>query len=210
MTTIENVVFTYRPDADPAIRYRCIRSSCTGSADTLAQARSRYRAELSSVLQVERRQLPPVVEHVQTVVHGMWVRERIGSVHRDHAADRMFLQTLLAPGDAQAEIRAYVGETSTAGVEPVIVLADADDPVATVLDQMTAQDAVIVTYPDASAGVGWAAIHGSQVDGADEIPPVPADPAIREMTLQTFAQNVIAQGHRRAVRVDPYPLSEAC
>ena len=49
-----------------------------------------------------------MIEHVEAVVHGMWVRERIGAVHRDHYADRMFLQALLAPGAAQDKLRAQV------------------------------------------------------------------------------------------------------
>ena len=52
--------------------------------------------------------LPPVIEHLEAVVDGMWVRSKVGAVHRDRSADRMFLQTLLAPGSAQETLRAQV------------------------------------------------------------------------------------------------------
>ena len=97
--------------------------------NTLADARASYRADLTGLLHVGKRELPPVIEHVETVVHGMWVREKVGAVHRDHAADRMFLQTLLADGQAQDELRAYLDRACGAGVEPVVVLTEPQDTV---------------------------------------------------------------------------------
>ncbi len=210
MTTTENVVFTVDPNTSPAIRYRSIPSLCTGTAATLAEARVGYRADLVELLQVDRHDLPPVIEHVEAVVHGMWVREKVGAVHRDCTEDRMFLQTLLAPGAAQNEFRSHVEAAVAHGVEPVVVLVDPDDSVGTVLDQMTPQDAVVVTYPDVQSVVGWAAIYGPQATGADEIPAAPEDPTIREMPIDAFTETYAAASHRRSLRVSQYPLSEAC
>lgn len=113
----ENVVYNYAPEENPAIRYHSIPSSCAGQAETLADARTSYRADLTGLLRVGRRELPPVIEHVETVVHGMLVREKVGAVHRDNVADRMFLQTLCADGEAQAELRAYLDRACGDGVE---------------------------------------------------------------------------------------------
>ena len=125
------------PTRSRPIRYHSIPPSCAGAANTLADARASYRADLTGLLHVGKRELPPVTEHVETVVHGMLVREKVGAVHRDHAADRMFLQTLLADGQAQDELRAYLDRACGAGVEPVVVLAEPQDTVGSVLDQMT-------------------------------------------------------------------------
>ncbi len=171
----ENVVYRYTPDEHPAIRYRSTPSLCTGTADTLAEARARYRADLTALLDVDRRELPPVIEHVESVVHGMWVREKVGAVHRDHSADRMFLQTLLADGQAQAELRAYLNRACGVGVEPVIVLTEREDTVGSVLDQMTPRDAVLVAYSDPDRDVGWAAIYGPEAEAAVDVPRVSTD-----------------------------------
>ncbi len=73
----ENVVYSYMPESDPAIRYHSTPSSCAGAADTLAEARASYRADLTGLLHVGQRELPPVIEHVETVVHGMWCARRL-------------------------------------------------------------------------------------------------------------------------------------
>ena len=169
----ENVVYSYVPDEEPAVRYHSIPLSCAGAANTLADARASYRADLTGLLHVGKRELPPVTEHVETVVHGMLVREKVGAVHRDHAADRMFLQTLLADGQAQDELRAYLDRACGAGVEPVVVLAEPQDTVGSVLEQMTPTDTVVVAYPDPDRDVGWTAIYGPEAEDVADVVDVP-------------------------------------
>jgi len=152
--TTENVVYRIGPD-EAVIEYRAVPSDCVGAAPTLNTARSAYRSELSRRLHVDRHGLPPVIEHVEARVHGIRVREQVGTVHRDHTGDRMFLQTLLAAGDAQAELRAYL---TAAQQDPVVVLTEPADPLGSVLDQMTDEDAVVVAYPDSARELGWAAM----------------------------------------------------
>ena len=101
MNNVENVVYRYNPDEHPAVRYHAIPSGCAGGANDLGAARSSYRSDLIGLLHVDRHDLPPVIEHLEAVVDGMWVRSKVGAVHRDRSADRMFLQTLLAPGSAR-------------------------------------------------------------------------------------------------------------
>jgi hypothetical protein len=174
----ENVVYSITPDDRPAIRFRAIPSDCSGVAATLGDARATYRAELINRLGVGRRDLPPVIEHVEAVVHGMWVREKIGAVHRDHYADRMFLQALLAPGAAQDRLRAHVENAAHCGTDPVVVLVEPDEPVAAVLDQMTPHDAVVVAYSDPDDVVGWAAMYGESVVGAPAAVPTRLTPSM--------------------------------
>lgn len=209
MTTNENVVFRTHPEERPAISYRSVQSHCAGVAETLAEARVSYRSELTSLLNVDRRQLPPVVEHVEARVAGIWVRSKVGAVHRDRLSDRMFLQRLLSPGHLQDEVRAYLDTVSGNGVEPVVVLTEPEDPVGSVLDQMSPDDAVVVTYPDERDGLGWAAIYGPEAAGFDELPVAQFDSGLRELPIESFAQTCIDAHRVRAVRVDPIVLQQA-
>ena len=168
MNNIENVVYRYSPEDQPAIRYHAIPSACTGGAEDLGAARLSYRGDLLELLQVDRHDLPPVVEHLEAVVDGMWVRTRVGAVHRDHRADRMFLQTLLASGSAQDALRAEVALTTERGREPVVVIVEPTDTVGSVLDQMTPRDTLIVAYSDVEATVGWAVIYGREIEGRQD------------------------------------------
>ena len=210
MTTNENVVFRTHPEERPAISYRSVQSHCAGVADTLAEARASYRNELTNLLNVDRRALPPVVEHVEARVAGIWVRSKVGAVHRDRLSDRMFLQRLLGPGHLQDEVRAYLDSVSGHGVEPVVVLTEPDDPVSSVLDQMAPDDAVVVTYPDERDGLGWAAIHGPEAAaGFAELPVAQFDIGLRELPIGSFVQTCIDAHRVRAVRVDPIVLKQA-
>jgi hypothetical protein len=65
------------------------------------------------MLGVSRRELPPVVEHLEAVVADMWVRSEVGAVHRDPLGDRMFLQTLLSKGPAQDAMQADLRRATT-------------------------------------------------------------------------------------------------
>lgn len=209
MSTKENVVFRTQPDHQPAITYRSVPSHCAGTADTLAEARTCYRAELTELLEVDRHELPPVVEHVEAKVAGIWVRSKVGAVHRDRLTDRMFLQRLLAPGQVQDEVRAYLDTAAELGAEPVVVLAEPEDPVGSVLDQMTADDALVVTYPDERAGLGWAALHGPRAAGLDQLPVARLDADLRELPIESFAQTCVSEHRLRAVRVAAHGLPRA-
>ncbi|MDF2826259.1 MAG: hypothetical protein K0R68_3667 [Mycobacterium sp.] len=206
MSTNENVVFRTQPDDQPAITYRSVPSHCAGTADTLAEARTSYRAELTHLLDVDRHELPPVVEHVEAKVAGIWVRSKVGAVHRDRLTDRMFLQRVLASGQMQDEVRAYLDSVTGYGTEPVVVLAEPEDPVGSVLDQMTPDDALVVTYPDERDGLGWAAIHGPHAAGFDELPVARVD---RDLPIESFAATCVSEHRLRAVRVAPFGLPRA-
>ena len=93
--TSEHVVYAYRHGASPAITYHSVPHACAGGAATLDEARKSYRSSMAEKLGVGQRKLPPVVEHLEAVVAGMWVRDKIGAVRRAAADDRMLLQACL-------------------------------------------------------------------------------------------------------------------
>ncbi|CAN5674272.1 hypothetical protein BH09ACT8_BH09ACT8_39980 [soil metagenome] len=206
MTSTETVVFRYQPEADPAIHYQGIPSGCTGSGADLGMARAAYRSALTELLGVDRRELPPVVEHLEAVVEGMWVRTRVGAVHRDHAGDRMFLQALLASGRAQDDLRAQLELAARRGLDPVVVIVESSYTVGFVLDQMTPRDTVVVAYSDPDVTVGWAVIYGPEAEGRQDIPRAPSGAQLREMTVAELAQRF---GAVSGVRVDAEVLSLA-
>jgi hypothetical protein len=208
-STTENIVYRTHPEEHPSIRYRSLPSRCAGAAETLAEARVSYRTELATLLEVDRRALPPVVEHVEAKVAGIWVRSKVGAVHRDRLSDRMFLQRLLEPGELQDELRAYLDTVADRGVEPVVVLTEPEDPVALVLDQMAPRDAVVATYPDEQVGLGWTAIHGPQSTGFDDLPMAPFEGGLRDVAIEAFAETCLATHRQRAVRVEPIALAQA-
>ena len=189
MNNIENVVYRYDPEHQPAVRYHAIPSACRGSGHDLRAARSSYRSDLMELLRVDRRGLPPVVEHLEAVVDGMWVRTRVGAVHRDHRADRMFLQTLLAPGSQQDALRAVVAGTAENGHEPVLVIVEPTDTIGSVYDQMTPHDSVVIAYSDVESTVGWTVIHGPKVSGHHDIPQAASDAELRAKPVRDFVHS---------------------
>jgi hypothetical protein len=209
MNNIQNVIYRYHPEDQPAVRYHAIPSGCTGGAEDMNAARSSYRRELSALWRVGRHQLPSVVEHLEAVVDGMWVRTRVGAVHRDHGADRMFLQTLLAPEAAQEKLREQLDLATNSGLEPVVVIVEPTDTIATVLDQMRPFDTVMLAYSDVEATVGWAVVYGPEVDGRQHIPQAPSDVELRHMSVWEFAHRYGAASGRCAVRMDARLLTLA-
>jgi hypothetical protein len=209
MNHVENVVYRYHPDDHPAIYYHALPSARAGSAEDLGAARSAYRADLTGLLGVDRHELPRVVEHLEAVVEGIWVRTRVGAVHRDHTGDKMFLQTLLAPGRPQEDLRAQLELAAGRGIEPVVVLVEHTDTVGSVLDQMTPRDTVVVAYSDAENVVGWAIIYGPEAEGRQDIPRAPSGSELREMAVGEFGHRYGAALGERAVRVPAEVLSLA-
>lgn len=210
MNNVENVVYRYNPDEHPAVRYHAIPSGCAGGANELGAARSSYRSDLIGLLHVDRHDLPPVIEHLEAVVDGMWVRSKVGAVHRDRSADRMFLQTLLAPGSAQETLRAQVALATDRGLEPVVVLTESVDTVGSVLAQMTPRDTVVIAYSDVESTVGWAAIHGAKAEVRQDIPRVPSGGELRDMPIWRFTQRYGAASGRYAMRMDNEVPPLAC
>ncbi|WP_319432079.1 hypothetical protein [Mycobacterium sp. RTGN5] len=194
----DHVIFRYDPDHRPEISFRGVPSGCAGGAGTLAEARAAYRTCLSARLHVDRRALPAVVEHIEGLVSGMWVRTRVGAVHRDKSSDRMLLQILLAE---QTGLREEVERLTEAGSEPVVVLAEPDQVIETLLVQMSARDALLVAHSDDNGSVGWSVLFGSESSGGQDVPHVHDDVELRASPVATFTQACANVG--RVVRRRP-------
>jgi hypothetical protein len=198
---VENVIYRHNPDYNPAIQYHSTPSSCSGGANTMGEARSSYRSDLAARLSVTRRELPSVVEHLEGLVAGIWVRTRVGTVYRERTSDRMFLQTLLSAGVEQDALRADLDLATRAGAAPVVLIVEPDDTVGTILDQMRPDDALWVTYSDPRNIVGWLGIYGPAAPGVDHIPTDHVDEAdVHNTSVETFAQTYATCEHR-AVRL---------
>jgi hypothetical protein len=163
--TPEHVVYVYDHERLPPIAYHSIPHACAGGAATLDQARKSWRADMIELLGVSRHDLPPVVEHVEAIVAGMWVRTRIGAVHRDAVSDRMFLQALLSERFA-CEIRTHVERAAHRRMRAVVVIVEPDETMGAVLDQMRAHEVLFVVHSDAETVARWVAIYQSDEDGA--------------------------------------------
>jgi hypothetical protein len=187
----DHVIFRYDPDHQPQLAFRAVPSGCAGGANTLAEARASYRMCLSARLHVDRRALPAVVEHIEGLVSGMWVRTRVGAVHRDKSSDRMLLQILLAE---QSGLRDEVTRLTDTAAEPIVVLAEPDHAIETLLDQMSGRDALVVAHSDGNGSVGWAVLFGTESSGSRGVPSAVDDEGFRTTPVATFTQTCSGVG----------------
>jgi len=186
----DHVIFRYDPDRQPEITFRGVPSGCAGGANTLGEARGSYRSCLSARLHVDRRALPSIVEHIEGQVCGMWVRTKVGAVHRDKSSDKMLLQILLAE---EAGLRDEVSRLASAGAEPVVVLAESDHLLETLLDQMSLRDALLVAHSDDNGSIGWSALFGAESVGGSGVPHV-YDAELRATPVASFTQTCARVG----------------
>jgi hypothetical protein len=155
---------------------------------------------MTRLLGVSRDELPPIDEYMEALVAGMWVRDKIGAVHRDPFRDRMFLDSLLSAGPVQDAVRTYVEELTCRGANPVVALAEPDDTVGSVLDQMRSEDTLVAAFPEPADGIGWFAICGSQAAGARNAVPLLAGPKLRAMPISSLTRR---SGAAKAMWVQP-------
>jgi hypothetical protein len=196
----EHVVFRYDRNRSPSISYHSMPHGCTGAAHTLLQARQHYRSTMTRLLGVSRDELPPMDEYMEAAVAGMWVRDKIGAVHRDPFMDRMFLDALMSAGPVQDAVRTYVEERTCRGANPVVALAEPDDTVGSVLDQMRPEDTLVVAFPEPADGIGWIAICGSRAARAHDAVPLIAGTKLRAMEISLLTRR---SGTAKAMHVQP-------
>jgi hypothetical protein len=193
-------VFRYDRNRSPFITYHCLPRGCAGAANTLVAARQDYRSMMTRLYGLSRDELPPIAEYMEAVVAGMWVRDKIGAVHRDPFSDRMFLDALMSTGPVQDAMRTYVEALTRRGASPVVALAEPEDTVGSVLDQMRSEDTLVVAFPDPADGIRWFAICGSRAVGAPDAVPLMAGTKLRAMPISSLTRG---SGAAKAMRVQP-------
>jgi hypothetical protein len=201
----EHVVYRHEPEYVPFITYYSIPRARTGGANTLDDARKSYRSSMTQLLNVSRHELPPVVEHLEAVVAGMWVRTKVGAVHRDPVSGRMFLQTLLSAGPAQDELRDHLQLAARRGTTPVVVIVAPDVTLEAVLAQMSAEDAFLVAHADTQDVVGWVALYGPDADAVDDARDFVDHTAVPAIPIGALTR-ACADADSRAMRVHPHQL----
>jgi hypothetical protein len=205
MTPAEQVVYRYDNDRKPAITYHSHPHGCTGGAETLDEARKLYRSNMIQLLGTSGHELPHKVEHFEAIVAGMWVRDRIGAVHRDPIDDRMFLQRLLEAGPDQDRMRAHVRELARRGCNPVVVLTEPGESMGTLFDQMRVSDVLVVVHPDSRCLLGWVTLFGGHAVSAEAAATVLHLPDARMMPIASLTGRY-SDGDARAVRVPAHHL----
>ncbi|AQT80798.1 hypothetical protein B1R94_18330 [Mycolicibacterium litorale] len=198
----DHVIFRYDPENQPEITFRAVPSGCSGGANTMAEARACYRTCLSARLHVDRRALPSVVEHIEGLVAGMWVRTKVGAVHRDQASDRMLLQTLLSAGEPQEALRQEVARLTEREPEPVVVLTEPDQALASLIDQMLPSDTLVVAHCDGRGAVAWTTLFGSESLHAQAVPTVIDDADTVPTPIAELTRSGAAVVVRRAPAAD--------
>jgi len=181
----EHVAYRYDADSDE-ITFHSFPHGCTGCAITLDDARKAFRASMIELLGISRHELPRVVEHLEAVVDGMWVRTKVGAVHRDPSSDKMFLQTLLAEGAAQDALRHHLQGAANRGATPVVVIVEPGETLGSVLDQMSADDVLVVAHADPHKAVRWVALYGPCAIGADEARHIADQEQLRTTTIEVL------------------------
>jgi hypothetical protein len=185
---VEHVAYRYDADFNE-ITFHSFPHGCTGYANTLADARKAVRASMIELLDISRYELPRVVEHLEAVVDGMWVRTKVGAVHRDPSSDKMFLQTLLAEGTAQHALRRHLQGAANRGATPVVVIVEPGETLGSVLDQMSADDVLVVAHADPHKAVRWVALYGPCAIGADEARQIADQEQLRTTTIEVFTRS---------------------
>ena len=176
----ENVIFTYDGDYQPQWQYYSMPHSCIGGGDSPEAARSSYRDSLAFQLQVDVAELPTIREHIEIEAYdGVYVRYASGSPLRARGAK--LVADLLRTPFYDRQLQVSLHSSTTAAGYPVIVIAEPDDSISSVVSQMTDQDSLwlalpIEAVPVASTGdaggsfplLGLLPIVGSHAEDADD------------------------------------------
>ena len=100
----------------------------------------------------------------------------------------MFLQTLHSAGPAQDALRHHLERATNRGARPIVVLVEPGDALGTVLDQMRAEDVLVIAHTDARRVVGWAGLYGSRAIGPDDAEHITDKARLCAIPIDMFTQ----------------------
>ena len=135
----QTVIYRFNAAYDPAWQFHSMPESIVGGGATLDDARSEYSAALAFSLATDA--VPAIREYVETEIGGLGIWLRLPADHPDAEGVREQVSRHLA---AHPEDRDWFLANTTAGGDPVIVTATADAPLGSILEQMTADDTLIL------------------------------------------------------------------
>ena len=155
----------YRLDAahKPEWQFHSMPESAVGGGRTLDAAREEYRDALRFLLDTDR--LPKIHEYIEREAHvGIWVRTLLGDPHGDAQMQEIGSQIASYPPE---DLDGFFYRNPTAGGDPVVFHGRPNDPLASIFQQMTPFDALILMAPVGDGGLKpqklvWLVIAGTE------------------------------------------------
>jgi hypothetical protein len=175
-------------------------SACIGAANTLDEARAAYRTDLVQLRNIDGDSLPPAVEQLESVTSGIWIRAEVGTDRLTGSPRQQLMEALAARVLARDDLSAALANVSGAEGMPVVVVVDAERPLASVFDQMTAFDILWIVCADDLSNMAWAALCGPQARLGHTTGTRVEAAAVRNMSIASFVAEY-ATGDSRLVRV---------
>jgi hypothetical protein len=162
-----------------------------------------YQSDLATLLNIERAELPPAVEHLETKVGRIWIRTALdppSSLRQAAAGLREWLDRDLNNSD---RLRRQLSR-STGDEDPlVVVLVEGSAPVCDVLNQMTRFDQVWVGYLRHKPGLGWITLCGPDAASTEQVSRSVDAEAVHTLPIATFAATYCGDGAVRLWRGNP-------
>lgn len=162
---IQTVIYRFDPAHDPAWQFYSMPESIVGGGKTLTEARTEYRDALRFALDTD--DLPPVQQYIEREIGnlGIWLRMPVG--HGDYDVILREAERQIEPDD-----RDWFLSYPTAGGDPVIVNAQPEAPLSSILAQMTVHDSLILAMrchgPDGQQNVFLVFAGAATEDASDE------------------------------------------
>jgi hypothetical protein len=162
---MQTVIYRFDPAHDPAWQFYSMPESIVGGAKTLTEARDEYRAALRFALGTD--DVPAIQQYIEREIGdlGIWLRMPVGQGDYD---------VILREAERQIEPddREWFLSYPTAGGDPVIVNAQPEAPLSSILDQMTVHDSLILAMrcdgPDGQQNIFLVFAGAATEDASDE------------------------------------------
>ncbi len=168
----QTVIYRLDEAHKPVWQFHSMPESAVGGGNTLDEAREQYRDALHDLLDTD--QLPEIREYIEREAHlGIWVRTLMADPYGDTVLGEVATQISSYPPD---DLDWFYG-SPTAGGDPVIIHGAPTDPLASVFDQMTPFDSLILMMGLGDGGpkpkqLMWLVIAGMEAPNDTNQPPV--------------------------------------
>jgi hypothetical protein len=162
----QTVIYRLDDAHRPVWQYHSMPESAVGGGNSLDEAREQFRDALRFLLDTD--ELPEIREYIEREAHlGIWVRTLIDDPNADAVLQMVATQvSRYLPEDLD-----WFYRSPTAGGDPVVFHGDPNDPLASIFQQMTPFDYLILVagYGDGAPTpqkLMWLVIAGPEAAGA--------------------------------------------